>query len=80
MYLYKYRAESYVDVSRYYSKYPCEYIVVTPIHRFPDCEVVMGSNLQLDEIKKQMEEIPDSHVMMETIKAYDEYTGERTYE
>ena len=80
MYLYKYRAESYVDVIRDYNIYPCEYIVVTPIQRFPDCEVVMGSNLQLDEIKQQMNEIPDSHVMIETIKPYDQYTGERTFE
>lgn len=81
MYLYKFRAESVVDVARYFYMFPCDYYQVIPIPPIgSDREVIMGSNKTLEEIRTELEHIPDGHVMVETINHFELYTGERYHE
>lgn len=44
---------------------------------FPDIEIEFVSPTPLRRIKKIIENLSDSHVMVETIALADEYTGER---
>lgn len=43
----------------------------------PDVVVSFVTDASLSEIKSKLKEVPDSHVMLETIKPINEYTGER---
>ena len=43
----------------------------------PDVEFEFITNLTLDEILAILDNQVDSHVMMETLRPFDEYTGER---
>jgi len=44
---------------------------------YPDVDFEFFTNLTSDEIIAILMRQPDSHVMMETLKPYDEYTGKR---
>lgn len=46
----------------------------------PDVVVSFKTDASLSEIKSKLDEVPDSHVMLETIKPIKEYTGERNEE
>ena len=46
----------------------------------PDVEFEFETELALDEIILTLKEIEDSHVMYQTVKPIDEYTGERDYD
>lgn len=46
----------------------------------PDVVVSFKTDASLSEIKSKLNEVPDSHVMLETIKPIKEYTGERNEE
>jgi hypothetical protein len=46
----------------------------------PDVVVSFETDASLSEIKSKLREIPDSHVMLQTIEPINEYTGERTDE
>ena len=46
----------------------------------PDVVVSFETDASLSEIKTKLDEVPDSHVMLETIKPINEYTGERNEE
>lgn len=37
------------------------------------------TNLSFDDILEIINQIPDSHIMYETLAPYNEYTGERNY-
>ncbi len=43
----------------------------------PDVEFEFESKLTQSELEEILEQIPDSHVMLETLKPLAEYTGER---
>ncbi len=43
----------------------------------PDVVVSFVTDASLSEIKSKLREVPDSHVMLETIKPINKYTGER---
>jgi hypothetical protein len=43
----------------------------------PDVEVTFASALSLEALRRACENVPDGHVMAETIARADEYTGER---
>jgi len=45
----------------------------------PDVDVEFESNLTLDEIIDKMKDVIDGHVMFQTVKPIEEYTGERDY-
>jgi hypothetical protein len=55
---------------------------VTPIMvnglRLPDCVLEVTSTLTIDDIRNVLAEIPDSHVMMETVTLKEKYTGDRS--
>lgn len=44
---------------------------------FPDVVVTFDTSSSLSEIKQKLREVPDSHVMLQTVKPINEYTGER---
>jgi hypothetical protein len=46
---------------------------------YPDIEVLLFTSYPIEFITKVMETIPDGHVMIETLREYEEYSGERTY-
>jgi hypothetical protein len=43
----------------------------------PDVVVTFDTSSSLSEIKQKLREVPDSHVMLQTVKPINEYTGER---
>jgi hypothetical protein len=47
---------------------------------FPDVVVTFDTSSSLTEIKQKLKELPDSHVMLQTVKPFNEYTGEREEE
>lgn len=47
---------------------------------FPDVVVTFETSSSLSEIKEKLKEVPDSHVMLQTVKPINEYTGEREEE
>jgi hypothetical protein len=47
---------------------------------FPDVVVTFDTSSSLTEIKQKLKEVPDSHVMLQTVKPFNEYTGEREEE
>ena len=83
-YAYKFRAESQIDVDRF--KTLAEDIIATitetPDPQFPDVDVDMTTHtsLSLEDIRKLMRPIPDSHVMVESLNTSQNYTGERWYD
>ena len=46
----------------------------------PDVVVSFETDASLSEIKSKLDEVPDSHVMLETVMPINEYTGERNEE
>lgn len=46
----------------------------------PDVVVSFTTDASLSEIKLKLDEVPDSHVMLETVMPINEYTGERNEE
>jgi hypothetical protein len=81
---YKFRAECKTDVLGFIA------ITIGSTHGFqieplensiniPDVEVVFESELSLNELLDEMRKVPDGHVMMQTLKPFDHYTGEREY-
>ena len=46
----------------------------------PDVDVEFDSEMSLDEIIDEMREVIDGHVMLQTVKPIEEYTGERDYD
>jgi len=45
----------------------------------PDVTLEFDSDLTLDQIKTKIKQVPDGHVMIQTIKPALEYTGIRDY-
>lgn len=77
--VYKLRAESLNDFLAFLQKgmyMRVKSFTVEPIG-VPDVEVSFETDASLSEIKSKLREVPDSHVMLETVKSINEYTGER---
>lgn len=76
---YKLRAECLDDVLLLIKKMPKNVwgIKIEQWGPMPDVEFEFKSRLTLDEILAILRRQDDSHVMMETLKPFDEYTGER---
>ncbi len=77
-YQYKFRAECVQDVDNLKERLPGRYDVQF-MEGFPDVEVRLSTNLNLNEVLKVMETVPDGHVMLETVEHEEEYTGVRKY-
>lgn len=79
---YAFRAECRLDVDNFVklSKVDQKDIEITPDDSgLPDCDVILYSEQTLDDIRTIMEEIEDSHVMLESLNYEKDYTGDRWY-
>lgn len=47
---------------------------------FPDVEATFKSKLDLEALRDIIRQIPDGHVMLQTLAPADQYTGERDYD
>jgi hypothetical protein len=77
--VYKLRAEGLNDFLAFLQKgmyMRVKSFTIKPIG-VPDVEVSFETDASLSEIKSKLREVPDSHVMLETVKPINEYTGER---
>lgn len=77
--IYKLRAEGLNDFLAFLQKgmyFRIKSFTVQPIG-VPDIVVSFETDASLSEIKSILREIPDSHVMLETVKPINEYTGDR---
>lgn len=81
---YKLRAECWDDIQKMYEELGDDVIPFgVTIHKdksgLPDVEAVFKSPLPWQKIIDLMLCIEDGHVMYQTIKPIEEYTGERNY-
>ncbi len=77
---YKMRAEGIFDVMAVWTGTaicPGRYKIEKPTKHIPDVEIEFDSHHPIEYLIKEMDRIPDTHVMQETIKPIEEYTGER---
>ena len=79
---YKLRAECSQDVSSFIAKahMQMQTFSMIKIDYLQDCEFVFESNLTLNEIVYVLKDLVDCHVMYQTVKPIDEFTGERNFE
>lgn len=79
---YKLRAEGLNDFLAFLQNdmyFKMKYFTIEPTG-FPDVVVTFETSSSLSEIKEKLKEVPDSHVMLQTVKPINEYTGEREEE
>jgi hypothetical protein len=73
---YKLRAECKLDIHRLFEQITaCEYTVKTIFCN--DVEAEFATVLTLEEICSALRQVPDSHVMLETLAFKKDYTGQR---
>jgi hypothetical protein len=80
---YKFRAESLTDALYFYgaSKSIHGRLITNPINEFnPDVVCIFQSKNSLETIINEMKKIQDGHVMWQTVRPIDQYTGERNYD
>jgi hypothetical protein len=76
---YKLRAEGLNDFLAFLQNdmyFKIKSFTIEPIG-VPDVVVTFDTSSSLSEIKQKLREVPDSHVMLQTVKPINEYTGER---
>jgi hypothetical protein len=79
---YKLRAEGLNDFLAFLQNdmyFKMKYFTIEPTG-FPDVVVTFETSSSLSEIKEKLREVPDSHVMLQTVKPINEYTGDREEE
>ncbi len=80
---YKFRAECRADVAKMMGEAPFENLSIQSQHlqgmTLPDVEVSFSSSLELEDIRGRLDEIPDGHVMKESLNLEKDYTGERLF-
>ncbi|MBP7507444.1 MAG: hypothetical protein KA807_06475 [Prolixibacteraceae bacterium] len=78
---YKLRAECLDDVLLFIHRIPTNMseMKILQVGQLPDVEFEFKTTLTLDEILAILSKQVDSHVMMETLRPFDEYTGERYF-
>lgn len=77
---YKFRAECRYDIMLFIKKsYKdlFDYKLIPDQTPYSDVEFEFSSNLTLYELKIILRDIIDSHIMLDTINYYDDYTGVR---
>lgn len=82
-YNYKFRAECIADIQAfiYLANLEIKDSINTVIEfnsRLADCVCTISTSLDIDKVRAIMANVPDSHVMLETLAFEPEYTGERT--
>ena len=73
---YKFRAECYQDIIALALKLDSDNVKSIEVVEPQVCEIVVEKGYK-KELKKAIESVPDGHVMMETFKPVEKYTGER---
>jgi hypothetical protein len=74
---YKLRAEFFLDVFTFIESFkPLTYKIIKD-GVLPDVEFEFDSDCNIDSIINAIEQLEDCHVMAQTIKPINEYTGER---
>lgn len=82
---YKFRAECYDDVEQFeeLADNLISHVIVTvaypEIFGHPDVIVTFDSEQSIESLIALMQYVDDSHVMHQTLKPINEYTGERDY-
>lgn len=76
---FKFRAECLHDVVELLKIMPCYCYNIRTIG-VPDVEMEFSCDAFRDEVVAYMDQIPDSHVMIQTLRDADEYTGKRYVE
>ena len=78
---YKLRAECLDDVLLFIHRMPKNVWGMKIVQKgfLPDVEFEFKSRLSMDDVLSILCKQPDSHVMIETLKPFDEYTGERQF-
>lgn len=81
---YMFRAECDTDVAYFLHIFPGEELVRANMVEIepplPDLKVMIETNTYTaEEILDCMRQVEDSHVMIQTLAPYDQYTGERDY-
>ena len=79
---YKLRAECSQDVVYFLNNVHTQLSSFSLIKdkELPDVEFEFETDLTLDEIILTLQDFDDAHVMYQTVKPIEEYTGERNYE
>jgi ABC-type uncharacterized transport system permease subunit len=79
---YKFRAECSQDAEQFKheNREAISDYEIQKVEGYPDVYVTFDSYLELSEIIELMRDIDDGHVMYQTVKPIEEYTGERNYE
>ena len=79
---YKFRAECSQDAEQFKqeNREAISNFEIVPVEGFPDVDVTFDSHLELSEIIELMKDIDHGHVMYQTVKPVDEYTGKRDYD
>ena len=79
----KFRAECYSDIELFFDLLPLGerlYTSLPPSGSIPDIEATIElKTLSLDDAKALMMQIPDGHVMLETVSYENAFTGIRNY-
>lgn len=79
---YKFRAECLADVGEFFKavNFPYTRIEIVRAGTVPDCTVEFTTEgTSLDALRAIMADIPDGHVMRESVNLVAKYTGERYY-
>jgi len=82
LFVYKLRAECEHDVNEFRRILRYDFYSLTKtIHPYlPDTIVEIATSLALQELQDIIRQIPDGHVMLQTIALKENYTGERDYD
>lgn len=75
--LYKLRFEALVDIGRLILVGGGRIVLLPNQHSQPQDEALICTDLTLSSIHALISLVPDGHVMLQTIKPINEYTGER---
>lgn len=75
---FKFRAEALCDVTGFLEQFiPTKATIIFEMEM--DVECIIETVAEIDEVIAYMDMVPDSHVMIQTIKPINEYTGERIW-
>lgn len=82
--VYRWRAECPIDNERLLALLPpyelLKFDSVIQDARFPDTETELTVwSLSLEHLQDIMRQVPDGHIMVQTVQPKDRYTGERNY-
>ena len=75
----KFRAECAWDITQLINETKATWntITITKLAPFPDVEVVIDSEMSIEDWRECLSVIEDGHVMVDTIQPIESYTGRR---